>query len=87
LGAYVSDSAANVIFSLNSTTFLATMFINGKPFTTPSNNSIDESAFFPDLDIVGSSVAADFSAVVYTLRWFPLGAMTGSPTVYTFGSD
>lgn len=90
LGAYVSDSASNVIFSFSTTnTSPLSAFINGKPFSTSSGNSIvDAPASFPDLAISGpTDVTADFDAVVYTLKWFTEGGMAGSPNVYTFASS
>ena len=90
LGAYTSDSAANVIFSINGTnTSPSSAFIHGKPFMTVSGNSIvDAPGTFPDLVISGpTDVTADFNAVVYTLKWFTQGGMAGSPNVYTFSSD
>jgi hypothetical protein len=87
-GAYISDTATNVIFSLNMNTVAGSTFINGSPFVTPSSTSITGNVVFPDLDFSGSSdVTADWDLVVYTLRWFPQGSMSGSPNVYTFASD
>lgn len=88
LGSYVSDTATNVIYSFNMNTLASSIFINGDPVVTASGNTITDNPTFPDLDISGpTSVNADFNSVVFTLRWFPQGLMSGSPTVYTFASS
>lgn len=87
-GAYVSDSATNVIFSINMNTTPSTAFVNGTPFVTPAGSSIVETpGVLPDLNISGpADVTSDFGTVDYTLKWFPQGGMSGSPNVYTFSS-
>lgn len=86
IGAYVSDTNSNVIYSINQNTYSGNPFINAYPFMSNGSAIAEYNGEFPYLRIIGGTSPMDEGKqIVYTIKWYPTGAYgVETPHTYTF---